>query len=84
VEAVPVSVNPHARTERSERNGTPRDFEGCELAHETHRMLVGSDERQGVFEQLRNLHTMVRTRGNLIVAGVWVIAICSAWSTYWR
>lgn len=68
-------VDPHAQTQHAGANGREP---GCYAGERALALLVESDdETPSVFEQLRSLNALVRTRGNLIVAGVWVLAATS-------
>ena len=47
-------------------------------------MLIGDGKEPGVFEEMRSIKALVRTRGNLIVAFTGVLAVCAVLSLVLR
>lgn len=75
------NANPFARTERSDPT-TPRHTEGCELARETHRMLVGDGLHAGVFERMRELERTMRIGIATLAFPLWLALAMAAWDRW--
>jgi hypothetical protein len=76
------SANPFARTERSDPTLPRHISEGCALAHETHRMLVGDGERVGMFERIRELERLMKVGIATLAVPLWIALAMHAWDRF--
>ncbi len=78
-----MSVSPYAPTERHDHNnGGATHHEGCALAHETHRIVVGDGERIGVLERLRAIEFKLLVAIAIVGVPLWLQFAISAWDRW--